>query len=225
MSGLHVYCVVAADSVPPAGLAGLDGRVVGARNAGPVAAWTSELDAAPAPEPELLRVHHDVVLAAFRAGDVLPVRFGQWLPDAHTLTAWLEREGPAMRSAMERVRDAVEFGVRVVGGEPEPAAEVVQPEADGPRDYLRTLARRRAGKREAMVQRDSLVGRLGSAVGQFVREQRIVPPAPGDLAAVAHLVDRAQVEPYREAVARFFEPQAPLRAEVTGPWPPWSFVT
>lgn len=224
MSGLHVYCLTAGAG-PPVGLAGIGGRRVGGWSAGGLCAWASPLDASPAPDARLLRVHHDVVLTAFRDSAVLPVRFGQWLPDPDALATWLEREGERMRSELERLRDTVEFGVRVAQREEEPHAPTPprheQPE---PREYLRTIARRRAAKREGLARRDAVVGRLSSAVGGLVREERVVPTAPGDLAAVAHLVDRARVEPYREAVARFFQRQAPFCAEVTGPWPPWSFV-
>jgi len=225
MSGLHVYCVVSGDSIPPRALLGLGGRPVAVWRAADLGAWASVLDAPPSPSGELLRAHHDVVLAAFRVGSVLPVRFGQWLPDSTALESWLEREKARMCSAIEHLRDAVEFGVRVVGGEGEPVDAPPAGEAPAPREYLRTLARHRAAKRDALLRRDALARRLWSAVGPVAREQCAVPAGPGDLAAVAHLVDRAQVAPYREAVGRFMERQAPFRAEITGPWPPWSFVT
>ena len=247
-SGLHVYCVVAEDVFPPEALEGLAGRPVRSWAAAGLRAWASERDEPPPrdaalvgppspPDPELLRRHHDVVLAAFRAGGVVPVRFGQWLPDGSALVAWLERDAGRMRQTLERLGDAAEFGVRFHAppdgsaptrtGEAAPGVAEAAAASDPrePRRYLRTLARRRSVRRDALARREAVLRRLSSAIGPLVRDQRVLPVAPGDLAAVAHLIDRGRVESYREAVLRFLERQAPNGAEVTGPWPPWSFVT
>jgi hypothetical protein len=153
---------------------------------------------APEPTPDWLWRHEEIVEALMADGPVLPMRFGSTTED---VAALLESRHDALLAGLERVRGAVELGVRVVGavGEPPPASGT---------EYLRRRAeaaalRRRVHEPLAALSRAALELDRNGHVG-------------------AYLVDAPAVEDFREAVERL-EIELDVTLACTGPWPPYSF--
>lgn len=228
--GLYLYCVVGADAPAPAVPGIADAEVRAVRSAG-VAVWVSELAAAPAPDVDALRRHNAVAASALRAGHTpVPIRFGQYLADEAALLAHLDDHD--YRGALRRVIDAVEFGVRVVdpgdGDAPDPAAAPNAPDVPGSGPgaaWMRELARR-VHASEASHERALDVAReIDRALADWVIERSIGPADHPPGAAVAHLVQLGSAEEYASRAGELAESFAPLRVVVTGPWPPYSFVS
>ena len=145
---------------------------------------------APDPTPEALRRHETVVEALMDEGPVLPMRFGSTTDDVASLLAGREAE---LRAALERVRGAVELGVRARERGPSP------PASTGTEYLLRRLGGERVHTTLAGLARAS------------VRRPRA--PHIG-----AYLVEHRDVERFRARVRELGD-----ELVCTGPWPPYSF--
>jgi hypothetical protein len=160
---------------------------------------------------------HGAVVEALRecSAVVVPVRFGELLPDDAALDASLRERLDSMRDNFDRVRDCVEIGVRVYDG-----ATLVERSRSGT-DYMRRRARCESGRREA-------VGDLNRRLGTLSRDTR----ARTDSNAVAererlvgaYLVQAGQVDAVRAVVDAFAAEHQDLTIVCTGPWAPFSFV-
>jgi hypothetical protein len=214
--GAYLYCIVPAGHVPPAGVTGLDGAEVTALSAGEVAAWASRLPERPTPSVEALARHNAVVAAAVTDRITpVPVRFGEWFPSAEAAASRLaERVGDHLR-ALATVAGALEYGVRVI----EPGRGTTG------REYMAALARRHAAGEHDRERGAEIAAALRAELGDRIRGERVEPlPTGRGIVSLAHLVERADFEAYRAAVAGLRDRYPQFRFLVTGPWPPYSFV-
>lgn len=223
--GRYLYCVLPSDRPPPADVAGLEGRPVRRLEAEELALWASELAGRPSPSVERIRRHNEVVEAAMsEAATPLPMRFGQWFPDREALLSEAAGRAESWARALEEVRGAVEFAVRVL----DPTREVVEPppaNAESGRAYMEGLARRRSEERSSEKRARRLVDELEAHLGPAARRQRWeLLPADEGLVSVAHLVNRERTGAYRDRMSTFADDRGELRFRVSGPWPPYSFV-
>lgn len=189
----------------------------------PLTLWIRGAPHSPAPSLEEVRAHHRIVAAAWSAFPaVLPVRFGQWFATVGELRAAVDPKVATYAEALERVRGAGEFSVRIV----DPALEEPpEPEAGSGTEYLRAAAARARHRSAAEARGREIAADLGRALGPLVRAERVDPaPGPHGLAAVSHLVARAAEAEYGAAVDRFAATRPDLRFLRTGPWPAWSFT-
>jgi hypothetical protein len=154
--------------------------------------------ATPEPTPDSLWRHEEIVESLMADGPVLPMRFGSTTDDVEDL---LDRRHDALIAGLERVRGAVELGVRVVGavGESPPASGT---------EYLRRRAavvalRRRIHEPLAALSRAALELDRHGSVG-------------------AYLVDESAVERFHATVDEL-EVALGVTLACTGPWPPYSF--
>jgi hypothetical protein len=148
----------------------------------------------------------ELLEALMEERDVLPVQFGTTLPDERAAARVLLERHEELAAPLDRVRGAVELGVRarLVGGA-EPAAH-----ASG-REYLRArIDNAEAGRR--------LHERLAA-----MSRSAVVRPGP-DLLRAAYLVDRAAVARFVAEVQKTQESCPELSLLCTGPWPPFSFA-
>lgn len=155
---------------------------------------------------------------------VLPLRYGSSVPDDASIRASLTPVVPALERAFERVRDAVQFTLRVRGlHDSSPPVELGP--GPGARWIGARLARRRVPEIEA----------IESATRPWVRESRVerhdAGVASGAARAVApaatayHLVAREDVVAWRRAMTTSL-PKLASGVSVTfsGPWPPYAFA-
>jgi gas vesicle protein GvpL/GvpF len=115
---------------------------------------------APEPTPEALRRHETVVEGLMGDGPLLPMRFGSVTDDVAGLLAAREEE---LLAALERVRGAVELGVRGTGHMP----------ADGTGYLMRRVAAARAHEPLAALARAS-VRRSHPHVGAYLVDEAAV---------------------------------------------------
>ncbi len=227
--GLYLYCLLPGGRTPPAGLVGLEDAVVHSRRAGGLFCWVSPLARVPAATVEHIRRHNAVVSAALAAGVTpLPVRYGQLLADEAALEARLAEHEAEHGRALERVRDAVEFGVRVLdpAAEPAPAADGSIGETDGSGTaYLRAVAARLGAERGHESRGREIAGRMRTILGPLVRAERVDPlRSRHGIVSVAHLVERTGADAYRGRIEALGRECPELRFFVSGPWPPYSFA-
>jgi hypothetical protein len=150
--------------------------------------------------------HHEQVVEGLMADrEILPVRYGTFVPDPSAAAEAVAKRSDELAASLERVRGAVELAVRV---------EISEPEAESTesgRDYMTAKVRRMA-KADLVHERLSPVAR-----------EHVMRPGP-ELLRAAYLVDRAEVEHFVSLVLRLQESHPDLDLLCTGPWPPYSFA-
>ncbi len=173
-----------------------------------------------------------VVEAFSRQRTVIPMRYGCCLPTEGAVKEFLDQNQTQHRQTLERLRDCVEMGVRVLARRQfragEPAHPSLRPFAAGGPSGVAYLAARRAEfkARDSAVQECCRVTdwlRAGLA-GRF-KESVVEAGSLGgqSVASVFFLVPRERIEWFREAFAGLCaSQQAPVL--LTGPWPPYNFV-
>lgn len=168
----------------------------------------------------LARRHDVVVRAVFERHPVLPLRFGTTVPDdAAALRLLADHHGEA-RTWFARVEGHREWAVRARLPHPGKPAELPADELSDSdylamrRDRLAAAARTR---RDGSAAANALHHTLSQRATDTVRRPRMsaVP-----LLDAAYLV-RTDAEPAFQAEIECHEE---LAVEVTGPWPPYSFV-
>ncbi|MFL6094000.1 MAG: GvpL/GvpF family gas vesicle protein [Blastococcus sp.] len=181
----------------------------------------------------LARGHDAVVREAARSGPVLPLRFGTVVADESAARRLLEEHGDSAREQLRRIADTREWGVKLVrslDAEPAPV---------GPRSGDRSgvtgteyLARRRQalqqhGEAEAAAEKAAEV--LQETLRPHVTESLRRGGATGSslLLDLAFLVRPDAETDFLAAAAELRERFASdgFGVEVSGPWPPYSFVS
>jgi hypothetical protein len=157
-----------------------------------------------------------VVERAMDRGAVLPLRFGTRLDhEAELRSALAERRAELLRG-LERVRGRVEIGLRVLPSEPEHG----RPHDSAPtgREYLLgRLADRRRGE---LASRD-----LHDPLASLAQASVVRRPRPPTLLVASYLVDVDEAAAFRSRAEELAAAQTGISVHVTGPWPPYSFVT
>lgn len=237
--GCYVYAILPRGAPLPARLAGFGGPLTAVRWRA-LAAATSflrsiELRATPA---HLLR-HEAVVEALRQYGPALPARFGTVLSDPEAVARALARSYAVLVADMARLGDKVELDIAVLwdatslgDGEPGRACggasgRHAATTAAGP--GTRYLQARLAEHREEALQRSSastLARELDATLLPLTLESRWALAPSSRLALnVAYLLEPPLVGAFREAFEGIRRVRPNHRFLLSGPWPPYSFVT
>jgi Gas vesicle synthesis protein GvpL/GvpF len=193
---------------------------------------------------EVARAHHRVVDAAASTFPLLPTRLATVYRTDAAMSAALSARDSELRAALRRVGGRTELGVKAYA-RPQPASpagdddDAASEHPDAQRSQgegLAYLQRRRAQKAAA---RDT--GDVTTASAQALHADlsaralltRLHPPQAPQLSGVrepmllnaAYLVDTGCASDFAEAVAVTASAHPQLRVELTGPWPPYSFVS
>lgn len=221
MMGLYLYCVGAGDHPKPGELEGIDGAPVRALDTAGLRAWVSPMEAAPPASLDRVRSHNAVVEAAAEERTPLPMRFGQWFDSEAELKAALAERRPRLEAALERVRGALEFGVRVL----DPArTEPTPPDRSSGTAYLEGLARRVEVAEQSRRRGAEVAAELRSFLGPVVRAQSVRPGGSGAIVTIAHLVARHDTGTYGTRLRTFSTRRPDVRLVPSGPWPPYGFT-
>ncbi|WP_051370456.1 GvpL/GvpF family gas vesicle protein [Streptomyces sp. 142MFCol3.1] len=200
---------------------------------------------------ETARAHQTVIAALTTVTSPLPLRLATVFRDDSGVCTMLEEEGTRLRASLERIRDRVEWGVKVYvddppietggagthGGAALPgersrvAAEALA--AGAGRDYLRRRRAERAGRDDMWRRAETFAQRLHDQLGQHAQETRLHPPQNPQLARTsgrnvlnaAYLVDGSKSESFMKSVEAGKDDRPGLRVELTGPWAAYSFST
>lgn len=168
----------------------------------------------------LARRHDVVVRSVFEHHPVLPLRFGTTVPDDAAALRLLADHHEEARAWFTRVEGQREWSVRARLPHPGKPAELPSDELSGT-DYLAVrrdrLAAAARARRDGSAAATALHHALSQRATDTVRRPRTsaIP-----LLDAAYLV-RTDAEPAFRAEV---ECHKELAVEVTGPWPPYSFV-
>jgi glycosyltransferase involved in cell wall biosynthesis len=176
---------------------------------------------APAPDAdaddpaEALWRHEELVEALMEHGDVLPFRYGTRCEDVRAVACAVSKREAELRSALERIRGAVELSVRALVGQP---SQQPSHTGESAADYL-------AARTRAAVRAQAVSDAVHEPLRAVARASRVrAADSPSEQLRAAYLVDRDRVDDFVRAVAALQQRRPDLRLLCTGPWPPYSFT-
>ena len=225
-----VYLYAIAESSPEApGVGGLDGAALRLVTADGLSAVVSDRgrDGLAGSEAELW-AHETVVERVMAKRTVLPMRFGSTLEDEAAVRALLHERRTALVEALDRVRGAVELGLRAAWSTQAleenanwtSAPELGSSDDDDHRPGTAYLAVRLERDRRAKALADRIDGPLR---GLARASERRLKPGQGTLLRSAYLVDRERLDAFRARVEELDDEIGEAEIVCTGPWPPYSF--
>jgi hypothetical protein len=210
-----LYAIVPSSSTHVAG-EGLDGRALRRVTGNGLSGVVSDHEALPATSERTLWAYEHAIEALMANDAVLPARFGTAFDDDPGVQAMLGSRHDELRAALERVRGAVELGVRAswpaTADEPPPAGPSTGTAYMLGRLELSRRAREIAAKLEAEL------GALARA-----RSSRLLA-RPATPVLASYLVEHKRIEEFRTRVHELDVTTEEADIVCTGPWPPYSFV-
>jgi hypothetical protein len=179
------------------------------------------------------RSHHAVVDTLSRAGAVVPARLATVHRDDERVARVLVEREAELTATLARLTGREEWGVKgyVVPG----AARRTDAPAGGGGAGAAYLRRRRAeltareeGQRVAAeastTVHTALAGYAVAARRHAPQDRRLSGAATAMALNGAYLIDRAGLDGFSALVGELADRHPELRLELTGPWPPYSFV-
>lgn len=224
---LHLYCILPAEHTLPDGCVGLDAQRPFAIQAGGLAVWATEHESPVAPSLTAVRIHNDLVAAAMdERVTPIPLRFGQASPDREAAAKRVTTEADTWSKLLGRFAGHAEYGVRVMPGAPGAEQDVHTAKAESGTEYMASLARRHARTTDRRTEGERIVEAVATRVGSLAGDTRVeYGPADGPLVTITHLVAWTAADAYHGAMREVREMSGDARIFLTGPWPPYSFVT
>jgi hypothetical protein len=233
------YCIIDSDREIPDGIVGLYARPawnVPYRGIGVV---TSTLTA-PVRDVVAGAVEHETVVERLmQTYTVLPMRFPTAFGSREAVLAMMEQHYGDFRENLHRLRDQVEFGVRVIwpdamlrtdeGG----AAATCGSERPAPHHvessgklYMQERFRRHKCRNALRDQAAQFGRRLDAALSEFATAKRLRSPTTDSFAFDGvYLVRKDKGVDFRHAFADAKSSEPGLRYLLSGPWPPYNFIT
>lgn len=162
------------------------------------------------------RAHHKVIASTASAGPVVPLRLATTYPDDATIRTLLAARRAELTEMLQDFTGRQEWGVKVYV---EPLAVAARPACETGREWRWVTA-------EAWVEK---IGQALSAIAVATRRHPSPDPVPGDQAGWlalhgAYLLSAERSAEFGEIVQALAAEHDALRADVTGPWPPYSFA-
>jgi len=173
-----------------------------------------------------LWTQESVVEEVMERAVALPMRLGSVLADEMEALTLLRERREELAATLDRVRGAVELGVRAAIESLPDAEPESTPAGSGPGTaYM--LARLDQARRGAEV-----AARIHEPLATLARESRhrLGNGAPGGGSrrpqlSASYLVDRGRVDRFRARVEELEDEVAEASIVCTGPWPPYSFTS
>lgn len=232
---LYCYAVVPAASVLPPGVTGLLATELELVAHGELAVVVSSLSGRIRPQRSNLAAHQKVLAELSKVSDVLPMSFGT-LADDHAAVIRLIEEGQEpLLEALDRVGGKVEMTLRLTLAVENPFAHLVTVDEDL-RDARDRMVSNPTHEAKVNVGRmfESKLGQLrdlaaetvSSHLDAVVAEQKYNPVRnEKQILALALLVFRDKQDEFNSAIAKAAEAfDDHYTFEISGPWPPQSFV-
>lgn len=242
----YVYAIAAPDMRLPEGMPGFGSplHIVPCGELGAIvsAVPAAELDGITAAASTDDLVRHETVVEAVRASaPALPVRFGTVLPGEQGVRRAVTSQYDTLRNDLRRLGDKIELGVTVLWrhvGEPSAAPTPdldagMQSGADTStktrRGGLAYLRARQTAYREAESARaraQTLAGELDALLRPNALEcRRVICPTERLALRDVYLLERDRLSAFERAFAQAQQRHQEVRLLLSGPWPPYSFVT
>ncbi|HYX53738.1 MAG TPA: GvpL/GvpF family gas vesicle protein [Candidatus Limnocylindrales bacterium] len=236
---LYLYGISPAQQAPAKiGRAGIDGaHPIEAMPCGQFLCWVSRVDqAAFSRELETnmenldwLAVHgvrhQEAVGEIARTMTVVPARFGTLFSGAKALEQNVRARKAALTKAFEKIVGADEWGVKVFNAR-QPQATLATPVAASGRDYLQQKAARIKRRAESGTEDLKELADALARVASDSAPSGKVSGGQADLVWQAtFLVPRKKHAEWNRVLQEFVQRwSSTRRIEVSGPWPPYSFV-
>jgi Gas vesicle synthesis protein GvpL/GvpF len=231
---IWVYAVTAGlDRGRLSGLTGVAGEPVRAVTESGLSAVVGSLgdeSSGGAPLPSLLvgltaiettgRAHHEVIAHLAAGQPVVPVRLATVYPDEMTIRVLLAERHAELSVLLDSFRGTQEWGVKMY----------LEPWADGAGDatFGSLAADSCQWPRWARAEEDAeRIGYVLSDMAVATRRHPFPIPRAGGRRMVlngSYLLDAGRAGAFTDVVASVAATHAALRADVTGPWPPYSFA-
>jgi hypothetical protein len=165
------------------------------------------------------RAHHRVIAGLAEENPVLPVRLATVYPDDATIRGLLAERRAELAAMVESFRGTEEWGVKVYVEPSDP------PAGSAGEDDLPSLE-------PLWVQAETCAEEIGQALSDIAVATRHRPAPDPRFGADsgwmvlngAYLLEAERAEEFAEIVASVTAEHTALRADVTGPWPPYSFA-
>ncbi|MGN6108140.1 MAG: GvpL/GvpF family gas vesicle protein [Kofleriaceae bacterium] len=231
---LYVYAIVDRACEPPAEWRGLEGGQLSTVGHRSIAAIVSTIAAPPRRDTAALVRHEALVEALGVHHRTLPVRFGTVFSDAGAVTEALSERYESLAGDLARIGDKVELGLSAlwrarredvqVADPEEPASHA--PQGGAGARYLQArrgaYARADAGKAAAR----QLASDIDLAVRDYTFDRRLTVVNEGGLVVrAAYLVAPSDMAAVRAAVDELRGRRPDVAIVLSGPWPPYSFVS
>ena len=228
----------------PGSLLGVGGRPVYQVANGGLSVALSQIGRADLdPDIPRVRAYEQVVLSYHRRGVVVPMRYGCVVEQESQAIQLLEEHGPKYEALLQELDGCVEMGLRVllpsgpwaavIPGGPEASREVAgpcppDPAAAADRLGLTYLTARKAHyasqDRWTTEYRQAAERCREQFTGLYVKCTTEAPSPRLPLLSLYFLVPGSAVESFRQAFRQLTETE-PARLLLSGPWPPYNFVT
>lgn len=249
MSDTGSYVYLATRSLNPESLrelTGINGAETRVVQCGDLAAVVSTVDLAEFGEDALkrnlenlewleqvARTHDRVIDSVNQIATVAPLRMVTIVYDDDRVAQLLDEWGADLMSTLDRVQGSYEWSVKAFQETGGPPSEGGGGQAESGTAYLK---RRRAETEEkaksaeaATEQADALHRTLSErtvASRQLPAQDRRLTGHVGEMTLNgAYLVEESRGGEFEQLVEELAERHAPMRLEVNGPWPPYSFAT
>lgn len=168
------------------------------------------------------RAHHKVIASTASAGPVVPVRLATTYPDDATIRTLLAARRAEFTEMLQNFTGRQEWGVKVY----------VEPWVVAVRNGSAARSACEPGRKWRLVTAEAWVEKISqilSAMAVATRRYPSLEPAPGAQAGWmalngAYLLSAERSAEFPDIVRALTTEHDALRADVTGPWPPYSFV-
>lgn len=173
--------------------------------------------------------HAAVIQFFFRRAPVIPLKLFTLFSTDDRARAHLQSRGPRLRKLLAELRGLEEWGVRVIASQVE--AESAKSLSSG-RDYL--VIKKRLNDQRAAPPRATVADLNGALkalakIASKVRKETFPPPGRNRpfVAGASMLVKTKRRAEWKKAAVRLTAGLAKRghRLELSGPWPPYHFVT
>ena len=229
MTALYLYAITDRPEAPVPAEPGLESASLLNIPHQDIAAVVSPLSTTEVlPAEDNLWRHEAVVEALMADRAVLPVRFGAVLASESAVLAVLETHDANFVASLDRVRDRVELGLRVLWDDNQrPATNNAQRSSSSSgRSYLLARLEEERQVRTWRQRAEALATEFHTPLTQLAAEStRQVLATPRLLLTAAYLVERDRMAAFQREVEALSAAYPALRFLCTGPWPPYSFVT
>lgn len=232
---LYCYAVVPASTALPLGLTGLGGQPLEILSAGPLAVVYSSIAGRIRPQRSNLAIHQKVLTDLCRTADVLPMSFGTLADDAAGITDLIRSNAEPLAEALARVGGKVEMTLRLSLAVENAFAHLVSvdPDLREARDAMLAVPSHenkvsvgRLFENKLAQLRDQAAETVSSHLDPVIAETKNNPPrSEKQVLALSLLIGRDSQDAFDAAVARAAEAfDDNYTFEISGPWPPQSFV-
>ncbi len=194
----------------------------------------------------ILQAHEDVVDTLMKGTTVVPFKFGTILKDEKAASKLLQDDEEQFKKLLSKFSGRAEWGLKVYADNQEFTKHIVQLEPkfknlEEKREKLSRGAAYLLGRKMEEELKDSVIARLAKVtevifqeLGKAAYEAKVNKTLPQKLTSkkkemilnTVYLVEREKVARFCKQGKRLVEKYASmgLDIEVSGPWPPYSFI-